>query len=78
MVNEFNAFMCSSMEQLHIIYSSSDARNIMYQYLTSSICICLKEIKVIDHKYCMGTLFRYTDRLSGIEPKMTKNMKKKY
>jgi len=49
----------------------------MYQYLASSKCTRPKDIKVIDHKCCMETLFRNADRLAGMEQKMTENMKKK-
>ena len=72
-IQEVNA----CMDQFYLIYSSLKAKNIMYQYLASSEYTPLKKVKVIDHKCQMETLFRYTDRLSGMEPIMTKNMKKK-
>ena len=72
-VNTFNA----CVERFHVIYSSSVARDIIYQYLASSKCNRPKEIEVIDQKCCMETLFRYADRLVGMQLKMAENMKKK-
>ena len=38
------------MDQFRIIYSLSDVRDIMYQYLSSSKCNHPKEVEVINHK----------------------------
>ena len=65
------------METFRIIYSSSDSRDIMYQYLSSSKCTRPKDVEVIDHRCRMETMFRYADRLAGMEPLMSSNMKRK-